>query len=185
MLPQSSMSVRLTTSENFGLLSSSSSTCCGNAGACWRLGDLIAGIGRPRIVWDIVPGDYNDWIVFSLVWFPVGSIALYMTVHKIRRAFMDPCVQAVVKLSTVVAHRFCDTFKSSTYGSLRDLVKCLMQFSLNLIVAVVSTAFWKFVLLIPASRYLGPFQSLLSLTWNACDVGTAGASIAQDFCGKP
>ena len=60
-----------------------------------------------------------------------------------------------------------------------------MQIAPNLILAVTCVALCAFALLIPASRYLSPLQSLLSLTWTAYDVGTARAANTQIVVASP
>lgn len=82
-------------------------------------------------------------------------------------AFMDSFEQAVVKSPKSVAYRFRDTLTTLTSGSLRALVELLMQIALDLNLSMMCAAFWAFALLLPACRYLSPFQSLLCLAWNA------------------
>ena len=129
----------------------------------------------------IVPGDYKVWITISLVWFPVGSVTLYMNLFKNGRAFIEPVERKLFNFTKSVGQGFLEFVRGSSNG----LVESLVHFAIILFLALLCIVFWVVVLLIPASRYLGPFQSLLSLVWNAYDVGTVRAANAQIVVANP
>lgn len=81
----------------------------------------------------------------------------------------------------------CDiaSMKKSTYEFLWALVDILVQIALILILAVICAALWAFALLIPPSRCFDPFQWLLSLIWNAYDIGTVQGANAQIVVANP
>ena len=99
-------------------------------------------------------------------------------------AFIDPFKQAVVKMPKMLTYNLQYSSKGSAY-SLPALAEILMQTAPNPILAVTCVALWAFALLIPASRYLSPMQSLLSLVRTAYDVGTARAANAQIVVPNP
>ncbi len=99
----------------------------------------------------IIPGDYKGWIIYSLIWFPVGFITLYMTLSAPGSAFMDPFA-GCGPVAKNLAQNFRAIFRNARGGSTQASIGLWMRIAFNLVLTLLCLIFWAFALLILVSR---------------------------------
>ena len=118
----------------------------------------------------IIPGEYEHWIIWSLVWMPLGYFPLYLRIWEFGRNWTDKFEELIIACPRFVIRHSKNICRRSSVGD--RLGKAL----LSIIENVVCVIFLAFAVLIPASCRLLPVQSFISLWWDIYDVATARAA---------
>ena len=113
---------------------------------------------------NIIPGEYEGWIAFSLVWMPLGYGTLYLSLWEPGRELTDIFEAVIVGFPRCVARQFRETYESWLYPRFRFSVTEILKKSFYAAVSLVGCIFFLvFAILIPTSRTLSPLQSAIFL----------------------
>lgn len=127
----------------------------------------------------IIPGEYEHWIILSLVWLPLGYIPIYLDIWEIGRNWTNKFEKLIIACPRYLIQHRKDIYESRSIGDF------LSNALLLIVVAVVCIIFLAFAILIPASCTLLPVQSGISLLWDIYDVATARAANAHIVVANP
>ena len=127
----------------------------------------------------IIPGEHEHWIIWSLVWMPLGYIPLYLNIWEFGRNWSDIFEELIIACLRSLIHHSKDICRSSSVAN--RLGKAL----LSIIETVVCVIFLAFAVFIPASCRLLPAQSAISLWWDIYDITTARAANAHIVVANP
>ena len=126
-----------------------------------------------------VPGDYNHWIIWSIIWVPLGYIPLYLNMWEFGRNWTNKFEELIRACRRSLIHHSKDICRR------RPIAEFLGKFSLLIIEAVVCVNVLPFTVFIPASCTLLPVQSVISLSWDIYDVVKARAANAHIVVANP
>ena len=133
-----------------------------------------------------VPGDYDDWIAFSLVWMPIGYSTLLLNVWDDGRYIVDRFEDAVTGGPGVALERFTDFFDSLDFsGGTSHFLASLQKLMIAIATTVIVAIFLAFAVIMPASRVLMLPQSIISFPWDAYDVYIAREANAHIIVVNP
>lgn len=104
-----------------------------------------------------IRGDYDDWIMWSIFWMPLGYIPIYLNAWEFGRNWTDKYEELIIDCLRSLIHHSKDICKT------RSIADFLGKALLLVIQAVVSVIFMAFAVLIPASCTLLPVQTIISL----------------------
>ena len=126
-----------------------------------------------------VPGDYNDWIFWSMLLIPLGYISPYLNVWEFGRNWTNKFEKLIMTcLRSLKDH-------SKDISRHRSIVDLLGKASLLILETLVCVNVLPFTVFIPASCTLLPVQSAISLGWDIYDVVKARAANAHIVVANP
>ena len=153
------------------------------------LTDFIAGSGRLHIALKtrtLFLVDNESWIIFSLVWMPLGYGTLYLSLWKSGRELTDIFEAGIIGFPRFVARRFRKIYENWFYPRFRFSVTEIFKKSFYAAVSLVGCIiFLVFAVLIPTSRTLSPLQSAIFLWWDIYDVDRARKANAHIVVANP
>lgn len=127
----------------------------------------------------VIPGDYEHWIILSLVWIPLGYIPFFLNISEAGLKFTDKFEEWVITCPLSVIKRAKKIGRSYSIGDF------LSKASISIIEAVLCVMFLAFAVLIPASCTLLPVQSAISLWWDIYEIAKARAANAHIIVVNP
>ena len=135
---------------------------------------------------NIIPGEYEGWIAFSMVWMPLGYGTLYLSLWKSGRELTDVFETIIVDFPQFITRRFRETYESWLYPHFKFSVTEILKKSFYAAVSLVGcVVFLVFAILIPTSRALSPLQSAIFLLWDVYDVDRARKANAHIVVANP
>ena len=128
---------------------------------------------------NVVPGEYEHWIIASLFLNPLTYVTVYLNAWECGRRWTETFESLVVQFPRLVLDFGKDMFKSRSTGEL------VVNACLTLATGVGCVLFLFFAILVPASCRLLPIQSAIFFWWEAYDVITARAANAHIVVANP
>lgn len=128
---------------------------------------------------NVVPGEYEHWIIYSLIWVPLAYLPIYLNIWDWGRCWTDWFENLIIAYPRFLIEHRKDIYESQSISAF------LGNALLSIVAAVGCVSFLAFAAMIPASCTLLPLQCIIALWWDIYDVTKARAANAHILVANP